>query len=134
MDLQLKGKNAVVTAASRGIGRAIALRLASEGVNVAICARGEDVLRTTEGELRQTGVKVLAKVVDVAQPEALDGFLDAAKRTLSTVDILVNNASGFGMSDDEASWMAGVNVDLLAAVRATRAGTAWVGSFGGGAL
>jgi NAD(P)-dependent dehydrogenase (short-subunit alcohol dehydrogenase family) len=56
MDLQLKGKTAVVTAASKGIGKAIALRLAGEGVNVAICARGEDALRSTEAELRQTGV------------------------------------------------------------------------------
>ena len=48
MDLQLKGKAAVVTAASKGIGKAIAVRLASEGVNVAICARGEEALQATE--------------------------------------------------------------------------------------
>jgi 3-oxoacyl-[acyl-carrier protein] reductase len=134
MDLQLKGKAAIVTAASKGIGKAIAQRLAAEGVNLAICARGEDALRATEAELRQTGVKVFAQVSDVGQPEALDGFLNAAKTTLGTVDILVNNASGFGMSDDDASWMAGVNVDLLAAVRASRTVTPWMASSGGGAI
>ena len=134
MDLQLKGKAAVVTAASKGIGKAIAQRLAGEGVNLAICARGEDALRATEAEVRQTGVKVLAQVCDVGQADALDGFLNAAKTALGSVDILVNNASGFGMSDDDASWMAGVNVDLLATVRATRTVTPWMAASGGGSI
>lgn len=134
MDLQLKGKAAVVTAASKGIGRAIALRLAGEGVNVAICARGEEALRKTEAELRRTGVNVLATVCDVGQADALEGFLGAAKKTLGGVDILVNNASGFGMSDDDAAWMAGVNVDMLAAVRATRTVAPWMAAAGGGSI
>ena len=131
MDLQLKGKGAIVTAASKGIGKAIALRLAGEGVNLAICARGEDALRATEAELRQTGVKVLAQVCDVGQADALDRFLDDAKKALGSVDILVNNASAFGLADDEATWTASVNVDLLAAVRATRTVTPWMASSGG---
>jgi NAD(P)-dependent dehydrogenase (short-subunit alcohol dehydrogenase family) len=134
MDLQLKGKTAVVTAASKGIGRAIALRLAGEGVNVAICARGEGALRETEAQLRQTGVSVLARVCDVGDAAALEGFLGAARQTFGRVDILVNNASGFGMADDDASWMAGVNVDLLASVRATRIVTPWMASSGGGSI
>ncbi len=134
MDLQLKGKTAVVTAASKGIGRATALRLAGEGVNVAICARGESALRATESELRKSGVKVLARVCDVAQADALEAFLTDARQTLGGVDLLVNNASGFGLSDDEAAWQASVNVDLLAAVRATRTVTPWMASSGGGAI
>ena len=134
MDLQLTGKSAVVTAASKGIGRAIALRLAGEGVNVAICARGEDALRAAEGELRQTGVKVLARICDVGQPDALERFLHEAHETLGAVNILVNNASGFGMSDDDAGWMAGVNVDLLGSVRATRIVTPWMAAAGGGSI
>jgi 3-oxoacyl-[acyl-carrier protein] reductase len=134
MDLELKGKGAVVTAASKGIGKAIALRLAGEGANVAICARGESELRATEASLRQTGVTTLARVCDVGQPDALDGFLHAARQTLGRVDILVNNASGFGMSDDEDGWMAGVNVDLLGAVRATRTVTPWMEASGGGSI
>ena len=134
MDLQLTGKNAVVTAASKGIGRGIALRLAGEGVNVAICARGEDALRSTEAELRQTGVKVLARVCDVAQADALERFLTDAKQALGGVDMLVNNASGFGLSDDESAWQASVNVDLLPTVRATRIVTPWMEAAGGGSI
>jgi NAD(P)-dependent dehydrogenase (short-subunit alcohol dehydrogenase family) len=134
MDLQLKGKGAVVTAASKGIGRAIALRLASEGVNVAICARGESSLRAAEAELRQTGVNVLARVCDVGDAAALEGFLGEARQALGRIDILVNNASGFGLSDDEAAWQASVNVDLLPAVRATRIVTPWMAAAGGGSI
>ena len=134
MDLQLKGKNAIVTAASKGIGKAIAQRLAGEGVNVAICARGEDTLRATEAELRQTGVKVVAHVCDVAQTDALESFLNEARTTLGTVDVLVNNASAFGLADDEAAWTASVNIDLLASVRAARIVAPWMASSGGGSI
>lgn len=134
MDLQLKGKSAVVTGASKGIGKAIALRLAGEGVNVAICARGETALRATEGELRRTGVKVFALVCDVGQPDALERFLDEARQALGGLDILVNNASGFGLSDDEAAWAASVNIDLLGSVRATRIVAPWMASSGGGSI
>jgi 3-oxoacyl-[acyl-carrier protein] reductase len=134
MDLQLKGKAAVVAAASKGIGKAIALRLAGEGVNVAICARGEDALRTTEDELRQTGVTVLASVCDVGQANALERFLEDARQALGGVDILVNNGSAFGLADDEATWTASINVDLLASVRATRIVTPWMAATGGGSI
>lgn len=134
MDLQLKGKTAVVTAASKGIGKAIALRLAGEGVNVAICARGEDALRSTEAELRQTGVKVYAQVCDVGQADALERFLMQARQTLGGVDLLVNNASAFGLSDDEDAWLASVNIDLLATARATRIATPWMAASGGGSI
>jgi 3-oxoacyl-[acyl-carrier protein] reductase len=123
-----------VTAASKGIGGAIALRLAGEDVNVAICARGEDPLRTTEGELLQTGVKVLAHVCDVGQADALERSLTEARQTLGGVDILVNNASTFGLADDEATWTASVNVDLLASVRATRLVAPWMAASGGGSI
>jgi 3-oxoacyl-[acyl-carrier protein] reductase len=134
MDLQLKSKNAVVTAASKGIGKAIATRLAGEGVNVAICARGQDALHAAEAELRRTGVKVIAQVCDVAQADALERFLKDARSALGGVDILVNNASAFGLSDDEAAWEASVNVDLLASVRATRTVTPWMAASGGGSI
>jgi 3-oxoacyl-[acyl-carrier protein] reductase len=134
MDLQLKGKAAVVTAASKGIGKAIAVRLAGEGVNVAICARGEAALQATEAELRLSGVKVFARTCDVGQPEALERFLNDARTTLGTVDVLVNNASAFGLADDEATWTASVNVDLLASVRATRIVAPWMAASGGGSI
>ena len=126
MELGLRGKCAVLTGASKGIGRASALRLAEEGANVAICARGEPALREAEAELRSRGVKVHAAVCDVGNPEALDGFLEAARKSLGQVDILVNNASAFGFADDPAGWQSSLNVDLMAAVRATWKVVPWM--------
>jgi 3-oxoacyl-[acyl-carrier protein] reductase len=99
MDLRLAGKRAVVTAASKGIGREIALGLAAEGAAVAICARGEADLRKAEAALRTHGGAVFADVCDVGQPGAIDTFLDAARDVLGGIDILVNNATGYGFND-----------------------------------
>jgi len=132
MDLGIRGKSAVVTGASKGIGRSIALRLAEEGAGVAICARGEAALRKTETELRARSVPVYAAVCDVGNAEALDGFLDAAHARLGRVDILVNNPSGIGLADDPATWQSTLNVDVMAAVRACWKVTPWMA--GGGAI
>jgi len=134
MELGLRGKSAVVTGASRGIGRAIALRLADEGAGVAICARSEPALRETEAELRARSVPVHAAVCDVGDAEGLDGFLEAAHASLGGVDILVNNPSGFSFADDEDAWDSTLNVDLMAAVRASSKVAAWMGGTGGGAI
>jgi 3-oxoacyl-[acyl-carrier protein] reductase len=123
-----------VTGASRGIGRAIALRLAEEGASVAICARGEPALREAEAELRTRSVPVYAAVCDVGDPEALDGFLDAARVNLERLDILVNNPSGLAFADDQGAWQSSLNVDLMAAVRASWKVTPWMGGAGGGAI
>ena len=134
MDLKLRGKKAVVTGASRGIGRAIALRLADEGADVAICARGEAALRETGKELSQRGTRVQADVCDVGDAAALDAFLEGVKQKLGRIDVLVNNPSGFAFADDEAAWQTTLNVDLMAAVRATAKVTPWMAESGGGAI
>src|SRR5687768_16674780 len=134
MDLHLRGKSAVVTGGSRGIGRSIALRLADEGAGVAICARGEPALREAEAELRSRSVPVYAMVCDVASLEALDAFLDGARAGLGGVDILVNNPSGLSLADDEAAWQSTLNVDLMAAVRASWKVAPWMSGAGGGAI
>lgn len=134
MDLGLKGKAAVVTGGSRGIGRAIALRLADEGAAVAICARSEPALRETEAELRRRSVPVYAATCDVGDAAALDRFLEAAHAERGRLDILVNNPSAMAFGDDEDSWQATLNVDLMAAVRASWKVVPWMASAGGGAI
>jgi 3-oxoacyl-[acyl-carrier protein] reductase len=134
MDLGLRGKTAVVTGASKGIGRAIALRLAEEGVGVAICARSEPALRETEAELRAKSVPVHAAVCDVGRADELDRFLDAAHARLKRIDILVNNPSGLSFTDDPAAWQSTFDVDVMAAVRASWKATPWMAAAGGGAI
>jgi 3-oxoacyl-[acyl-carrier protein] reductase len=134
VDLGLRGRAAAVTGASKGIGRAIALRLAEEGAGVAICARGKPALRETEAELRKRSVPVYAAACDVGNPEALERFLEAAHADLGGLDILVNNPSAMAFGDDEAAWQSFLNVDLMAAVRASRRVVPWMAAAGGGAI
>src|SRR5579875_3092896 len=98
MDLQLAGKAAIVTGASRGIGRAIALGLAREGCSVLLVARGQADLDATAAE---------------AVARAIDAF--------GRLDILVNNTGGSVAGDDDAAWEQAFALNLLSAVRFTRA-------------
>jgi 3-oxoacyl-[acyl-carrier protein] reductase len=134
MNLQLKNKNVIVTGGSKGIGRAVALAFADEGANVAICARGADALARTRNEVAARGVKCFAQSCDVGDAALLAAFLDAANTSLGGIDVLVNNPSGFGMSDDEAGGKLGFDVDMMAAVRATQQVTPWIAARGGGAI
>jgi len=134
MDLGLAGKNVIVTGASRGIGRATALEFASEGANVAICARGQESLDRACAELEAKGVKVHAATCDVADAASLKAFLNGANDSLGGTDILVNNPSGFGLTDDEAGWEASLNIDLMATVRASWQVVPWMEARGGGAI
>ena len=132
MDLGLAGKNVIVTGGSRGIGKQIALAFGREGANVAICARNEGPLRDTEAEIRRENVCIYAAPCDIGDAVALDAFLDAARHELGGVDIFVHNPSGAGMTDDPAGWAASINVDLMAAVRATWKVLPWMIESGGG--
>jgi 3-oxoacyl-[acyl-carrier protein] reductase len=134
MKFGLEGKGVIVTGGSRGIGREIALTFAGEGAHVAICARGIDALQTTASQLRERGVKVHAQQCDVADPKALNEFLEASRSALGAVHVLVNNASGFGGTDDEAGWRAGIEIDLMASVRASWKVAPWIRESGGGSI
>jgi 3-oxoacyl-[acyl-carrier protein] reductase len=112
MDLGLRGKGVIVTGASNGIGRAIALAFAEEEANVAICARGNDALEKTAAELRAKGVRVHAASCDVGKAAALEAFLESARRALGRVDVLVNNASAIALliPDEDEAWQASLTV------------------------
>jgi len=104
MDLGIKGKVALITGRSRGLGRQSALALANEGVNVAICARGEDTLNQTADELRATDVKVAAFVADLSTEQGAIDLAGKVEAELGSIDILVNNVGGsLGTSDLVAS-------------------------------
>jgi len=132
MELELKGKNAIITGSSKGIGKSIALTLAEEGVNVAICARGKEALRATEAELTKKGVKVIAQTCDIGDIDNLNFFLDAVKEEFGDIDILVNNASALTMGDEFQDWEASVQIDLMASVRATKKVVPWMIESGSG--
>jgi 3-oxoacyl-[acyl-carrier protein] reductase len=99
MDLGLKGKVALITGASQGIGKAIALTLAEEGCNLAICARHKEALDSSAKEIRAKGVEVIAVQSDVTKPEDNKNFVSQAAKKFGRIDILVNNA-GHGNASD----------------------------------
>ena len=92
MDFGLKGKVALITGASQGIGKTIALTLAEEGCNSAICARRKEALDSSAEEIRAKGVEVLAIKSDVTQQEDNKNFVARAAEKFGRIDILVNNA------------------------------------------
>jgi 3-oxoacyl-[acyl-carrier protein] reductase len=134
MDLKLKEKNAIITGGSKGIGRSIALILAEEGVNVAICARGVEALRMTENELLEKGVKVFAQTCDVGDPKTLASFIQAAKENFGSIDILVHNASALALGPGLEEWNASIKVDLIAAVNACNQVIPWMTDQGSGSI
>ena len=115
------GYRVLVAGGSKGIGRSIAVAFAQAGAVVSICARGAQALELTRQELAAYGHTVHAASCDLADAQAIVGYVAAAAQALGGIDVLVNNASGYGFSDDDEGWLRGFEVDLMAAVRASRA-------------
>ena len=106
---------------SRGIGRSIALGFAAAGAAVSICARGAEALQATRREIEAHGVSAHAASVNLAEADAIARYVPEAAAALGGLDVLVNNASGFGQTDDEAGWEASLAVDVMAVVRGSHA-------------
>ncbi|KQT84135.1 SDR family NAD(P)-dependent oxidoreductase [Aurantimonas sp. Leaf443] len=117
MDLGLKGRKALVTGGTRGIGLAIARTLAEEGADVALCARDGALALSMAEDLARLGVSTLGRGVDVSDAAALKGFVEEAARTLGGLDIVVANVSALAVGSDEESWRQGFETDILGTVR-----------------
>jgi 3-oxoacyl-[acyl-carrier protein] reductase len=122
--LDLTGRKALITGGSRGIGLSIAETLAAAGADVAICARGETALKNAKQLLLKQQRLVSARSCDLSDQQQVRQWVDQAVQDLGGCDILINNASGFGRTDDEQGWMASVQIDLMGTVRATHAALA----------
>lgn len=126
MDLQLKGRTAIVLASSKGLGKATARCLAQEGANVTICGRDEAALALVKAELQQlTGEEPLSVIADVTQANDIARIVDETVARFGGVDILVNNSGGptpgnFDQPTDE-HWIKAFELNLLSYVRAIRA-------------
>jgi len=132
--IDLSGKRVVVCGGSRGIGRAIALAFAGVGAAVSTCARGSAALEAMRSELSGFGTAAHTAVCDLASKSDIDRYIAAAAQALGGIDVLINNASGFGLGNGEAAWKVGIDVDLLATVRASTAAEPFLTASGSGAI
>jgi NAD(P)-dependent dehydrogenase (short-subunit alcohol dehydrogenase family) len=117
MDLGLRGKKAIVTGATRGIGRAIVDLLAAEGADVGFCARNEDEVAETTAALRGRGVTATGAAVNVRDGDAYKAWLEKTAAELGGCDIFVANVSGGGGMDSEKNWWRNFEIDVLHTVR-----------------
>jgi 3-oxoacyl-[acyl-carrier protein] reductase len=139
MDLKLNDKVAVVLAASKGLGRAIAITLSAEGAKVIIGSRSADELNKTAAEIQQlTGNKVVAIPVDVSQSEDREKFITQAAAKFGRIDILLNNAGGppFDKFEnfDEQAWQKAFDLNLLSVAHLSRLALPYLKQSGNGRI
>lgn len=121
MDLGLKGKRALITGGSKGIGRRCADILAEEGASVSICARNQAEIDATLAGIRAKGVIAHGMALDVADRAALEAWVGAAATALGGIDIVVPNVSALDMGDTEEAWRHEFEIDLMHTVRTVNA-------------
>ena len=117
----LREARILVAGGSRGIGLAIAQALAEAGASLSICARNPESLADAAETLLRHGGRVHWQSCDLADAAQIECWVQAGAEAMGGIDAVVNNASGFGNGTDDASWQAGFDVDLMAAVRCNRA-------------
>jgi NAD(P)-dependent dehydrogenase (short-subunit alcohol dehydrogenase family) len=138
LELGLKGKVAVVTGGTEGIGRATALRLAREGAQVAICARRQEMLDKTVVEIKKLGADALAVAADMSKSADVERFMKAVIGRFGRIDILVNNAGtsarGKFLEVDDKTWGADLELKVFGAIRCTRLAVPYMKKQGGGRI
>ena len=139
MDLGLHGKNALITGGSVGIGLAVAESLASEGVNLLLCARNEERVRAEASRIaEQARVRALGVKADVTSTADIAVLIDTANKEFGTIDILINNA-GTGSSEtimeaDDERWQFYWDLHVMAAIRVSRGTVPLMRKAGGGVI
>lgn len=139
MDLNLGGKVALVAAASKGLGKAVALGLGKEGVKLSICARGREGLLEAENEIRTTtGADVIGIAADVSRAEDVARVVAQTIARYGGIDILVNNAggppAGKFLDFDDAAWQSAIDLNLMSTIRLTREVAPHMKARGGGRI
>ena len=117
MDLELTGKVALITGSTKGIGRAVAERLAAEGCHLGICARNQTEVDQAISELSGKGVKVVGDAVDVASADSMGNWVEHCASELGGIDIFVSNVSAGGADASEDGWRANFETDMLSTWR-----------------
>ncbi len=134
MDLGLRDKVAIVAGASRGIGKAVALTLATEGCRVVLAARGKETLREAAAEVEAAGVRVLAFPCDLTKADDAQRLVSAAVDRFGRIDALVNSIHFSALGDEDAVWEQSFEILFLPAARLTRLAVPHLREAGGGAV
>lgn len=114
------GYRVAIAGGSKGIGRAIALNFLAAGANVAVCARGQGGLDALAKDAGANEGRLHVHTCDLAEAGQIERWIADVAQTLDGMDALINNATGYGFREDDESWLVDFNVDLMAAVRASR--------------
>jgi 3-oxoacyl-[acyl-carrier protein] reductase len=134
MDLGLKGKKAIVTGGTRGIGRAIANLLVEEGCDIGICARTPAQVEEAVAAFRAKGVKAFGSALDVADGAQFTRFIKSTAEALGGLDIFISNVSALGVGNDEESWRNGFEIGVLGTLRGCETALPFLEKSAGGAI
>ena len=138
MELGLKGKVAIVTGSTEGIGKATAFKFAQEGAKVAICGRRAEMVVKTVDDLKRAGGDAFGMAADIGKASDIEKFINAVVEHFGRLDILVNNAGtskrGKFLEIDDAGWSADLELKVFGAIRCTRLAVPHMRKQGGGRI